>query len=163
MSDLLVNLYNFDESSPEEMLKDSGIAIVKANIIDKDRVLHFVRINFPDEPGWVFECEYAMMNNPISCYIAVREKEIVGFSCYDATAKGFFGPLGISRSFQKQGIGTALLKKTLLSMKDFGYAYAIIGWPRKKAIDFYVKTTNAVVIDGWNPKKSVYSNIIEQN
>ena len=29
------------------------------------------------------------------CFIATENGKLIGFACYDATAKGFFGPIGI--------------------------------------------------------------------
>jgi hypothetical protein len=37
---------------------------------------------------------------PISCFIAVYEKSIAGFACYDATCKDFFGPTGVKKEFK---------------------------------------------------------------
>ena len=40
-----------------------------------------------------------------------------------------------------------MLVKSLESMQEIGYAYAIIGWPAKSAVDFYKKCVDAIVID----------------
>jgi len=95
MADMLVKLYDLDFKYNDK-LAEEGIAIKRACIVDKDAIMGFVKENFRDEPVWVHECEYALFNNPTSCYIAVQNKTVIGFSCYDATAKGFFGPMGVS-------------------------------------------------------------------
>jgi|TergutMp193P3_1026864.scaffolds.fasta_scaffold125327_2 ribosomal protein S18 acetylase RimI-like enzyme len=161
MSDMLVKLYALDYKFNEK-LSLNGITIKKACIVDKEIILNFVKTNFPNEPAWVHECEYSLFNNPISCYLAVQNKEIIGFSCYDATAKGFFGPMGVSENYRKQGIGLELLLRALSSMKESGYAYAVIGWPARKAIEFYKKNVNAVEIDDSPPNKSIYKNSVLQ-
>lgn len=40
-----------------------------------------------------------------------------------------------------------MLFKSLESMQEIGYAYAIIGWPAKSAVDFYKKCVDAIMID----------------
>ncbi|GHU73899.1 hypothetical protein FACS189450_14330 [Spirochaetia bacterium] len=161
MSDMLVKLYALDEKDDyTEALLSKGIIIKKAFISDRDKVLDFIRIGLPGHGGWIHECEYALFNNPPSCYIAVKNKEVIGFACYDATAKGFFGPTGVREDQRKQGIGKALLIKSLLSMKESGYAYAIIGWTAETAIKFYQETVNAVIIDDSLPQKSIYRNML---
>ncbi|MCL2198717.1 MAG: GNAT family N-acetyltransferase [Defluviitaleaceae bacterium] len=162
MSDMLVKLYAQEFKNVEPKLLKDGITIKKAFIGDKDTILNFIRENFRDEPIWPNECEYAMFNNPITCHIAVKGKELIGFSCYDATARGFFGPMGVRDDFRGKGVGKGLLLKSLASMKESGYAYAIIGWPAGNAVDFYKKTVFAVEIPDSPPCKSIYKNSITQ-
>ena len=64
----------------------------------------------------------------------------------EATAKNFVGPMGIMESERNKGIGKALMLKCLLSMKEMGYAYAIIGSSSEKNIKFHQKVSNAQVI-----------------
>lgn len=162
MSDMLVRLYERDyDSIKDELIKD-GITVKKACILDKDVILQFIRENFSDAPMWPNECEYALFNNPISCHIAVKNKEIIGFSCYDATAKGFFGPMGVKDSFRGKGVGKELLFRSLASMKENGYAYAIIGWPAHSAARFYQTQVSAIEIPDTPPNKSIYKNSVTQ-
>jgi ribosomal protein S18 acetylase RimI-like enzyme len=160
MADLLVKLYELEDSVDYTELKKQNIVIKKAFIGDKSAILDFVKDNFPEAPVWVNECEYALFNNPVSCLIAVKEKNLAGFACYDAAARGFFGPLGVKKEYRKSGIGKYLLKQTLLSMREIGYAYAVIGWAAENALGFYRKTVNALVIEDSPPEKSVYKNMI---
>lgn len=160
MADMLVKLYAIEYNSNEDELLTDAVSMKKACAVDKNIILEFVKTNFPDEPVWVNECEYALFNSPTSCYIAVKNKELIGFACYDATAKGFFGPMGVKEYYRKKGIGRALLIKSLNSMKESGYAYAIIGWPAGSAIEFYKRTVNASIIEDSPPNKSIYKNCI---
>ncbi len=105
------------------------------------------------------EVKCAFSNNPVSCYIATWDKKIIGFACYDATARDFFGPTGVLESQRNQGVGRALLLKSLASMEEMGYAYAIIGWPAQSAIPFYEKCVGAVMID--DPGSGVYCRMAE--
>ena len=54
---------------------------------------------------------------------------------------------------------TTLLLKSLESMQELGYAYAIIGWPAKSAVDFYKKCVDAIMID--EKSSGVYKRMIE--
>jgi N-acetylglutamate synthase-like GNAT family acetyltransferase len=159
LADLIIKLYDLNLSVNYENLKKQNILIKRASILDKKTILNFVSENFNE--GWVNECEYALFNNPISCYIAVKNKEIIGFACYDVAAKGFFGPIGVKDECRGEGVGKALLLKSLTSMKEVGYAYAIAGWT-SNAIDFYKKNANAILIEDSPPNKSVYRNMISQ-
>ena len=55
--------------------------------------------------------------------------------------------MAVSSEYRKQGIGKMLLLKSLYSMQEMGYGYAIIGWPTKSAIPFYEKCVGATMIE----------------
>lgn len=155
---MLVKLYNIPHSyGIEEELLKSGIRIKKALAPDRSRITAFSKTCAKDD--YSDEVQAAFSNNPISCYIAVREKKIIGFACYEATAKDFFGPMAVLESERKKGIGKALLIKSLESMRELGYAYAMIGWPAKSAVDFYKKCVDAVMID--DKSLGVYTRMID--
>ncbi|MDR0451512.1 MAG: GNAT family N-acetyltransferase [Treponema sp.] len=160
MADLLVKLYDLEDSVDYTELKKQNVVIKRAFAGDKAAILDFVKNNFPEEPGWPDECEYALLNNPVSCFVAVKEKRPAGFACYDASARGFFGPLGVGKEFRKIGIGRYLLKRALLSMREIGYAYAVIGWAAEDALEFYRKAVNAIALEDSPPEKSVDKNMI---
>jgi len=159
MPDMLVRLYDMPEAFDENLLSHHEIAVKRALSLDKSTVLEFVRKNFYD--NWVGECERAINNDPSSCYIAVKNCTVVGFACYDATAKGVFGPMGVLESMRGEGVGEVLLRYCLRSMEEKGYAYAIIGWVTD-AVGFYEKTVGAELIEGSSPDKSIYKNLISQ-
>lgn len=150
--DMIVNLNNL----PELEIKE-GIKIKRAFAGDKEEILSFVAKHF--SKNWIAEAEHALMDNPSKCFIATENGKLVGFACYDSSAKGFFGPIGVDPQCQGKGVGKSLLVRTLNAMKEFGYWYAIIGWVTD-AEQFYRKTVGAVFIKGGNPENSVYSNLI---
>ena len=87
----------------------------------------------------------ALYRSPVSCYAAVdADKQVLGFACYDATAKDFFGPTGVMESQRGKGIGAALLIACMQAMAAEGYAYAVIGGAGPVA--FYEKVVGATVI-----------------
>lgn len=158
MGDMLVKLYNVQDCPEvERALNDEGIYIVRVLSPDKHRVLGFIRENFSE--GWVSECEAGFYNTPVSVYAAVKGGEVIGFAAYDATAKGYFGPTGVKSEFRKQGIGRVLLTKCLISMREYGYGYAIIGWAGEGAKHLYSKYAGAVEIPDSHP--GVYSRMIK--
>lgn len=157
MPDMLVKLYALPEIGPDlAALAAQGVTIVRALAPDKHRIVDWMREVF--EPGWAAECDVALSRQPVSCFIAVHEKQPVGFACYDATSKGFFGPTGVVEAMRGRGIGRALLLAALHAMKEEGYAYAVIGGV-SDAAPFYAKTVGATVIEGSAP--GIYGRMIK--
>ena len=82
--------------------------------------------------------------------------QLVGFACYDATARGFFGPTGVSPDQRGKGIGLALFYHTLVAMKAHGYAYAVVG--SAGPIDFYVNAAGAMPIP--SEQEDIYQGLL---
>ena len=158
MADMLVKLYNIPNSHDiEKKLLQNGIRIKKALAPDRSKIIAFSRICAKDD--YSDEVRAAFSNNPVTCYIATRERELIGFACYEATARNFFGPMAVLESERKKGVGKALLLKALESMRELGYAYAIIGWPANSAVSFYKKCAGAIMID--EKSSGVYKRMVE--
>lgn len=153
--DMIVGLYNL----PEVKIK-KNLRVHKAFVSDLDTILTFVDNELPERQGWKKEIQYSIMQSPVKLVIATINNEMVGFACYDSSAKGFFGPIGVKKNMRGKGIGSALLIKTLEYMKNDGYAYGIIGWVNEEVEEFYRKTIGAKRIEDGTPDKSVYSNKI---
>ena len=97
MADMLVKLYELPELAPVlAKLQKAGVEIRRALAPEKHVVLDWVRTNF--NPGWASECDVTFGNKPISSFVAVENGNILGFSCYNATCKDFFGPTGVHES-----------------------------------------------------------------
>ena len=143
MADLLVKLY---ELPPGEATLP-GTTVRRAMAYEKHLVIEWARANFGE--GWASECDVAFGNQPISCRIAVERGEVVGFACYDATCRGFFGPIGVAGGARRRGIGRALLLSTLHAMSAAGYAYAVVGGAGEP--EFYTQTVGAIEIPGSTP------------
>ncbi len=148
--DMIANLMKL----PREPELD-GVRIKRAFAGEKMAVLDFIREHFSE--GWVYEAESALIHH--KCFIATRDGKILGFACYDATAKGYFGPIGVLEETRGQGVGGALLLRTLTCMREEGYGYAIIGWVDDAEM-FYRKLLGAEYIPGGEPENTVYSNLI---
>lgn len=154
MSDMLVRLYELPEYIDINGFLGENIKIKRVMAPDTGRIKDFIQTNFGE--GWANEFLKAAFNTPPSCYIAVKGKEILGFACYDATALGYFGPVGIKESVRGSGIGKALTLRCLISMKEIGYGYAIIGWVGPA--EFYKKVCGATIIE--SASSGVYKNMI---
>ena len=143
--DLFVKLY--DLPSLDEAMKrveEQGIVIRKPIGAEKATVIEWIKNNIKDTgERWAGESEVAFFNSPRTMYIALdsnckdRTKRLVGFACYDATAKGFFGPTGVDETYRGRGIGKALLLSCLYGMRDDGYGYAAIGSVGPNGRKFY--------------------------
>ena len=149
MPDMLVKLYELPLiDGLVQTYAERGITLRRAIAPEKHAVVLWVRDVF----GWAWsdECEVSFSREPVSCFVAQTQKEgIVGFACYDATTKDFFGPTGVHPDQRSQGIGKALLLLALHAMAAAGYGDAIIGGAGP--IDFYAKAVGATVIEGSVP------------
>jgi GNAT superfamily N-acetyltransferase len=158
MTDMLVKLY--DLPPLEGLLSEqaqNGVLIRKALAPEKHHILAWVDKHF--SPFWVSECDVAINNKPISCFVAIDGDTLIGFGCYDTTARGFFGPTGVSEQARGRGIGKVLLLACLHDMRSVGYGYGIIG--AVGPIDFYANAVGATVIPDSTP--SVYRGLLRKS
>lgn len=146
--DLLVKLYALNaDAAPDGRLGADGITIRRALGPELAAVAAWITRHF--NTGWASEATVAICRQPVSCFIAVRQGQLLGFACYDATTRGFFGPTGVDEAERGQGIGHALLLACLLDMRAQGYAYAVIG--DAGPVDFYARTVGATPIADSTP------------
>lgn len=147
MTDLLIRLYDLPVFAAEEKVRAGGIVVRRAISPERHIVLDWIGTHFGDT--WVSEAALGMSQQPATVYLAVKGQELLGFACYDTTAKGFFGPTGVDEKARGQGIGEALLIATLRAMREAGYAYGVIGDPGPVA--FYTKRLDALEIPKSKP------------
>ena len=147
MTDLLVRLYDLPVFEAEERVRAAGVMVRRAISPERHVVLDWIGRHFG--PAWVSEAELGMSQQPPTVYLAVKGQELLGFACYDTTAKGFFGPTGVDEEARGQGIGEALLIATLKGMREAGYAYGVIGDPGP--VGFYTKRLDALEIPKSKP------------
>jgi len=151
---MLVKLYELPEDAGMAVPKDESVQIIRAMAPDKLRVVEWVREHSGISAAG--ECDVCFSHTPISCFVALRGADIVGYACYDATAPDFFGPTRVLDEEQGGGIGRALLLRSLAAMREEGYGYAIIGGVGPQ--EFYQKCAGAVLIPDSNP--GIYRNFI---
>ncbi|HEX4296613.1 MAG TPA: GNAT family N-acetyltransferase [Devosia sp.] len=147
MADLLVRLYDLPAFAAEATVRDGGVVVRRALPPEREVVLDWIAARFSS--AWVGEAALALSQQPPTMLIAVKGPELLGFACYDASARGFFGPTGVDAAARGNGIGEALLAATLRAMREAGYAYAVIGDPGPVA--FYTKRLDALEIPKSKP------------
>lgn len=156
MPDMIVRLYNLPDSG--ELINELGSKgiIIKRAIGPEKRLLEeWCSKHFTDHAA--SEVSVGMSRSPAGVFVAIKDRKPIGYACYDATVKGFFGPTGVLKEYRGLGIGKALLLKTLAAMYEDGYAYAIIGGVGPK--EFYIKNCNAMEIPDSTP--GIYLNMID--
>jgi len=142
---MLVRLYDLpDASLYYRRAEEAGVAVRRADPWDHARYRRFVEGTFGEL--WAVEADLAYRQSPITAFVAEREGRIVGFAAYECTRRGYFGPTGVQPDERGRGIGGALLFRCLESMREMGYAYAIIGGVGPQ--DYYKKVCGAFVIPG---------------
>ncbi len=157
MKDMLVRLLELpDISMLEEKLLRENILIRRPIPPEKSMVVSWVNEQFG--VYWANEVDAAFSQLPVHCYIAQRQNEILGFACFETTAKNFFGPTGTLENMRGRGIGKVLLVKSLEAMKEMGYAYAIIGGVGPA--EFYKNILNATIIEG--SEVSIYQHLLRK-
>ena len=142
---MLVRLYDLpDASLYYRRAEEAGVAVRRADPWDHARYRRFVEGAFGEL--WAVEADLAYRQSPITAFVAEREGRIVGFAAYECTRRGYFGPTGVQPDERGRGIGGALLFRSLESMREMGYAYAIIGGVGPR--EYYEKVCGAFVIPG---------------
>lgn len=142
--DMLIKLYPSAAYSAADV---AGAVVRKPIGPEHDAITHWVASRFG--PGWASEVRVALTNRPVTLWIATRDELLLGFACFDATARGFFGPIGVDDSARARGVGAALLRACLHDMRAFGYGYAIAGGVG--APGFFERVAGAVEIAGSSP------------
>ncbi len=145
MPDMLVRLYDLPDSRTQlERAANNGFTVRRAEPWDRERMRGFAAESFGEL--WGVEADRAFNHSPITAYVALSDSAIVGFAVYECTRRGFFGPTGVREDLRGRGIGAALLFRCLESMREMGYAYAVIGGVGPAG--FYEKACGAFAIAG---------------
>jgi len=135
MPDIICPLFNLPDHRPLiQQLAEQGIVIRHARPWERTAVYDFVTAQFSQ--GWADEVVRGFNNNPVTILLALKDKEIVGFSAYEVTARAYFGPTGVTGEHRHQGIGKAVFLAAMYGLRELGYVYGIIGAPGP--VDFYL-------------------------
>ncbi len=136
-------------------MAEGGISLRRAQPFEITQVRSFVENNF--SVAWADEISVGFANKPVSIYIAVLEKRIVGFAAYECTRKTLFGPTGVAELVRGRGVGRAMLIASLWGLKELGYVYGIIGGVGP--VEFYERAVGAIVIPNSDP--GIYTNLLK--
>jgi GNAT superfamily N-acetyltransferase len=155
MPDLLVPLYRLPpRGGGAASVRAAGVVLRRANTFELTPVTEFIRGHFSQ--GWADEAAATFARQPITCVLAIEDKQIRGFAAFESTRKAFFGPTGVDPAHRGRGLGRALLIEALWGLHDLGYAYGIIG--AAGPVEFYQKAVGATVIpDSW---PGVYADLL---
>lgn len=154
--DLLVKLYALEPRPDlDARLANAGVTVRRALPPELGLATDWIKERF--SVWWASEATVAFSRQPPSCFVAVKDGKLIGFACYDATARGFFGPTGVDEAARGDGVGHALLLASLLDMRAQGYGYGIIGGAGP--VDFYVRSVGAIPIEGSVP--GIYAGLLE--
>lgn len=134
---LLVDLTTLSPTSPGMALALAGnIAVGRPDNVEE--AMEFITRNFSRR--WADQFRISSMFCPSRCFIARHKTDgVVGFSGYDASGLGLFGPLGVSEKCRGLGIGRTLTLMALHDMKSVGYRYAVIWQAGRRPLPFYLK------------------------
>jgi predicted N-acetyltransferase YhbS len=157
MTDMLVQLLKLAPAQPliDELRSKHQIIIRRANPWELSRVREFAG---KWATTWADEVTVAFSRQPVAVFIAVVDGEVAGFCAYESTRRNYLGPMGVAESLRGKGVGTALLLAALGSMREMGYAYAIIGGVGP--VEFYQKACGAAVIEGSD--RGVYVDMLKK-
>lgn len=148
MTDMLVKLYTLPPLEPHIARQaELGITIRRAIPPEKHHVIGWVRAHFSEY--WVNEVDVAYTRQPPTIWLATLDSALIGFACWDSTARGFFGPTGVSEAARGKGTGAALVLAALHDMRAHGYVYGIIGGVGPA--EFYTSVCGATIIPDSTP------------
>lgn len=143
--DMLIRLYELPRG---DVASAASCAIRKPLGAEHDIVVAWVASTFG--AAWASEARVALANRPPTLLMALRDDgALAGFACYDATARGMFGPIGVLASERRRKVGAALLLHALLDMRAAGYAYAAVGHVGEPV--FFAQVAGATEIAGSSP------------
>lgn len=158
MTDMLVKLYNLPPLEPHAATQTThGITLRRAISAEKHHVLAWVRAHFSE--FWASEADIGFSRQPLSVWLATLDGSLIGFACWETTARGFLGPMGVNEAARGRGTGAALLLAALHDMRAHGYVYGVIGGVGP--VDFYERVCGAVVIPDSTP--AIYAGLLRKS
>jgi GNAT superfamily N-acetyltransferase len=145
--DMLIRLY--DTVAGNRPAVAASLQLRKPLGAEHDLVANWVAEHF--SAGWASEARAALTNRPVTLFIAAQGEPpgLLGFCAYDATARGFVGPIGVAAQARGSGVGAALLLACLRDMRTMGYAYAVAG--AVGSPEFFRRVAGASEIEGSTP------------
>lgn len=134
---------DLDEYEPPEIDTPDGYSVDLMNEGIAPKVLEFIKKNFDSD--WYHRAKIVMeKGEKEQIYVAHNNEKILGYSMFSGSlgrnwhsAGERFGPFGVSEESRGMGIGSALLSKTLASMKGRAIKTAYFLWTDEKAARLY--------------------------
>jgi len=108
----------------EAAMAEQGYAFTIPDQEQREGVIDWIHSNFG--PLYSHEASEAFRHDIPSLWLAYKGDEIVGFSSYGTSELNWFGPIGVIESERRKGVGSVLLYKALMGMKEEGRRIALI-------------------------------------
>ncbi|HEX5939931.1 MAG TPA: hypothetical protein VFZ12_06190, partial [Dehalococcoidia bacterium] len=106
MDDMLVRLLHLPPLEPDlQRMTSAGIAIRRPNPFEWSDLRDWIKGRFVD--AWVDETSVAFSRQPVTAFIALEGRRLLGFAAYDCVWRGGFGPTGVEDTERGRGIGRA--------------------------------------------------------
>lgn len=148
MEDMLVRLLHLPPLEPElQRMTDAGITIRRPNPFEWGDIRDWIKERF--RRSWMDETSVAFSQQPVTAFVALKDRQLLGFAAYDCVWRGGFGPTGVDEAERGNGIGRALLLACLHAARSEGYVYYQIAGVGPA--DFYRKAVGAEVIANQHP------------
>lgn len=129
-------------AAEEERLAAAGFTIRRLAPADRAAFAEWLQADWG--PFWHWEGLSTYENDPISCFVALKDGQIRAFACYNTSSfPHVFGPTGTAEDQRWQGLGRVLLYRCLADMRAQGFERAEIGWVGP--LQFYSRTAGAVI------------------
>ena len=130
-----------DTAADETRLRESGIEFRRLAASDAEGFQTYLG----KEWGWSWQSEaiQALQRDPVSCHLALRDGQFVGWSCHNIDQPGHFGPMAVNADVRRSGVGSVLLRRCLTDLRHEGWAEADIQWVGP--ITFYSREVGATL------------------
>jgi mycothiol synthase len=133
----LLDFYPTEEMEKRcNRLESQGVLIKKFEPRYITGLLEFLRKDYPGDLYRLALEKLRRSSESNEIFIAVKGKQIVGFSHFEGE---HFGPFAIAQAFMGKGIGPCLYYRTALYMKENGQRHLWLAWTTGHAKDFYFK------------------------
>lgn len=131
---------DWNTEEDENILLNQQIVVKRAEDSDLSDLLSWIQQEFP---LWETELTRSLNRSPKAVHIAYHESNVIAFSAHSGNNVGldWFGPMGTSTKARGKGVGSVLLKRCLLDLKNQGFNEAVIPWVGP--IPFYVQQAKA--------------------
>jgi mycothiol synthase len=145
-TDMAVDLTTGDLTTGDLTTGDlitAGVTLRRATRAESAELTGWLRAGPWGQSTWPEEVAATLEREPVTCHVACRDGQYLGFACHGSVRAGWFGPMGTLATERGLGIGAALLRRCLADMRDAGHQTAMIGWVGP--LRFYSRTVGARV------------------
>lgn len=153
---LCVDLSTIPDKEPPS--EHRGFIITRATQGDRDELVPIKFMPKGYQLGfWPQEINLTFRDDPIPTFIAKdQDGKIIGWASHSIHFPGSFGPTGVKKSLQGQGLGGVLLNWCLWDIRKMGLKVARIMWVEGNTVYFYLKSKGAKICDFfWTMRRRV--------